>query len=166
MHSMSTSICASDTLRTPALRAKLLMYPLRMAYIEENLKTRRQMATEDEDKPSTSQGPKEELLKFEDKYRTQNTKVQEGSVTSSLAMLTAIPEVDLGMECVFSSYATFVLLLTLAFSVHDSRTLKKRKRRNEQRLRNESDNRLPSQARTRRISLPLDVSANPRSPAI
>jgi len=41
---------------------------------------------------------KEELLKFEDKYKTQNTKLQEGSVTSSLAMLTAIPEVDLGMD--------------------------------------------------------------------
>jgi len=72
------------------------MYLLRMVYIEENLKARRQMATED--KPSNSQGPKEELLKFEDKYKTQNTKLQEGSVTSSLAMLSAIPEVDLGME--------------------------------------------------------------------
>lgn len=28
-------------------------------------------------------------------------KEDEGSVTNSLAMLTAIPEVDLGMECVF-----------------------------------------------------------------
>ena len=88
----------SHTLQTPALRAKLLMYLLRMAYIEENLKTRRQMATEDTDMPSNSQAPKDELLKFEDKYRTQNAKLQEGSVTSSLAMLTAIPEVDLGME--------------------------------------------------------------------
>jgi hypothetical protein len=74
-----------------------------MAYIEENLKTRRQHATEDVHKPSNGQGVKEDLLKFEDKYKTQNTTLQEGSVTSSLAMLTAIPEVDLGMEYVFSS---------------------------------------------------------------
>ena len=66
-----------------------------MAYIEENLKTRRQ---EDANQSSEGQGVKDELLKFEDKYKTQNTKLQEGSVTSSLAMLTAIPEVDLGME--------------------------------------------------------------------
>lgn len=69
-----------------------------MAYIEENLKTRRQMASEDVDKSPEGQGSKDELLKFEDKYKTQNTKLQEGNVTSSLAMLTAIPEVDLGME--------------------------------------------------------------------
>jgi hypothetical protein len=70
-----------------------------MAYIEENLKARRQMASEDADKSSEEgQGLRGELLKFEDKYKTQNTKLQEGSVTSSLAMLTAIPEVDLGME--------------------------------------------------------------------
>ena len=69
-----------------------------MAYIEENLKTRRQMASEGPEEPSEGQSSKDELLKFEDKYRTQNTKLQEGSVTSSLAMLTAIPEVDLGME--------------------------------------------------------------------
>ena len=66
-----------------------------MAYIEENLKTRRQ---EDANQSSEGQGVKDELLKFEDKYKTQNTRLQEGSVTSSLAMLTAIPEVDLGME--------------------------------------------------------------------
>lgn len=66
-----------------------------MAYIEENLRTRRQ---EDAGKSSEGRGVKDELLKFEDKYKTQNTKLQEGSVTSSLAMLTAIPEVDLGME--------------------------------------------------------------------
>jgi Hepatocellular carcinoma-associated antigen 59 len=69
-----------------------------MAYIEENLKARRQKASEDTDQPSNGQALKEDLLKFEDKYKTQNTKLQEGSVTSSLAMLTAIPEVDLGME--------------------------------------------------------------------
>ena len=56
------------------------------------------MASEDADTPSEGQGLKDELLKFEDKYKTQNTKLQEGNVTSSLAMLTAIPEVDLGME--------------------------------------------------------------------
>jgi len=56
------------------------------------------MATEGGDKLADGQVPKEELLKFEDKYKTQNLKLQEGSVTSSLAMLTAIPEVDLGME--------------------------------------------------------------------
>lgn len=56
------------------------------------------MASEDAKESPEGQGLKDELLKFEDKYKTQNTKLQEGNVTSSLAMLTAIPEVDLGME--------------------------------------------------------------------
>lgn len=83
---------------TPVPRTKLICFFFRMAFIEENLKTRRQMATEDTNTPPNGQDLKEELLKFEDMYKTQNTKLQEGSVTSSLAMLTAIPEVDLGME--------------------------------------------------------------------
>lgn len=35
------------------------------------------------------------------RYKVERKLGEEGSVTNSLAMLTAIPEVDLGMECVF-----------------------------------------------------------------
>jgi hypothetical protein len=34
------------------------------------------------------------------RYKVERKPGEEGSVTNSLAMLTAIPEVDLGMECV------------------------------------------------------------------
>ena len=34
------------------------------------------------------------------RYKVERKLGEEGSVTNSLAMLTAIPEVDLGMECV------------------------------------------------------------------
>jgi hypothetical protein len=43
--------------------------------------------------------PVEELYSIADKYLLQKRKDdEEGSVTNSLGMLTAIPEVDLGME--------------------------------------------------------------------
>ena len=77
-----------------------------MAYIEENIKKRRVAdgiegpgdADAALEKPADLQ---DELYQLPEKFRTQPPKpVQEGSVTNSLAMLTAIPEVDLGMECV------------------------------------------------------------------
>lgn len=83
-----------------------------MAYIEENIKKRRG-ADEDEEMEKGT-GPKlfdvqDELFNLPEKFRTQPAKpVEEGNVTNSLAMLTAIPEVDLGMECVsFSSLSSF-----------------------------------------------------------
>ena len=69
------------------------LFPVRMAYIEENMKIRRgEVATEGADDTSTD--PYAEL--FEKSKRSKEK--EEGSVTNSLAMLTAIPEVDLGME--------------------------------------------------------------------
>ena len=69
-----------------------------MAYIEENMRLRK--GTSDE--PNASDGPADpyaELFKITDRYKLNAEKGQEeGSVTNSLAMLTAIPEVDLGME--------------------------------------------------------------------
>ncbi len=76
---------------------------IRMAYIEENMKTRRQPqgnATED-DLPNKSSDSKDALYQLPEKYKIQQKPVnEEGNVTNSLAMLTAIPEVDLGMEYV------------------------------------------------------------------
>ena len=69
-----------------------------MAYIEENMKIRRGEVAE-EDTEDTSADPYAEL--FEKSKRGKEK--EEGSVTNSLAMLTAIPEVDLGMEYVACS---------------------------------------------------------------
>ena len=77
---------------------RLTLVWCRMAYIEENMKLRRGKSNE----PERSDGPRDpyaELFSIPDKYRLKQEKPQdEGSVTNSLAMLTAIPEVDLGME--------------------------------------------------------------------
>ncbi|KAI0638440.1 hepatocellular carcinoma-associated antigen 59-domain-containing protein [Trametes polyzona] len=70
-----------------------------MAYIEENMKLRRG-AKEEEKKEDGQADPLAEVFRITDKYKAQTQKKQqeEGSVTNSLAMLTAIPEVDLGMD--------------------------------------------------------------------
>ena len=75
-----------------------------MAYIEENIRKRRgergeQVEEEQVPKPFD---PQEELYHLPEKFKNQAPqKVQEeGSVTNSVSMLTAIPEVDLGMEYV------------------------------------------------------------------
>ena len=70
-----------------------------MAYIEENMKRRR--GGQEEDKKDD--GPADqyaELFRIKGKYKAnEKQKDQEdGNVTNSMAMLTAIPEVDLGME--------------------------------------------------------------------
>lgn len=71
-----------------------------MAYIEENLKLMKQQAgtsiEEDASKapPTTEEG----MLKFGERYKTHGIELKEGSVGNSLAMLSAIPEVDLGMD--------------------------------------------------------------------
>lgn len=78
----------------------------RMAYIEENMKLRRvQNSSPDSEAAPMPLDPQEELYRLSEKYKIEK-KVQpneEGSVTNSLAMLTAIPEVDLGMEYVPST---------------------------------------------------------------
>lgn len=69
-----------------------------MAYIEENIKKRKGDAAT---KPKQDEGPRdpyEELYHITDRFNAQKAGDEEGSVTNSLAMLTAIPEVDLGME--------------------------------------------------------------------
>lgn len=74
----------------------------RMAYIEENLKLRTQTPKEDTGQETSSEATKTQdgIEKFGDKYKTHGVELKEGSVTNSLAMLSAIPEVDLGMEYV------------------------------------------------------------------
>lgn len=74
--------------------------PFRMAYIEENIKARRGVHDEDDEgETNKPYDPQEELYRLPDKYKVQQKKPEEeGSVSSSVAMLTAIPEVDLGME--------------------------------------------------------------------
>ncbi|KAF8592740.1 hypothetical protein K439DRAFT_1650317 [Ramaria rubella] len=69
-----------------------------MAYIEENIKKRQ---GDNATKPKQDEGPRdpyEELYRITDRYSTQKKVDEEGNVTNSLAMLTAIPEVDLGMD--------------------------------------------------------------------
>ena len=73
----------------------------RIAYIEENMKMRhksRDGSVDDDGKKPPN--PDDEFFQLPDKYKVPNKKdnQEEGSVTNSLAMLTAIPEVDLGME--------------------------------------------------------------------
>jgi hypothetical protein len=71
----------------------------RMAYIEENLKLRAKPSDSPE-KKSGPADPQDELFRIADKWKVEKKDAGEGSVTNSLTMLTAIPEVDLGMEYV------------------------------------------------------------------
>lgn len=66
----------------------------RMEYIEENMKLR-QGAKE---QPKTDDGPTDPLAEIFRRKAMKEKEQEEGNVTNSLAMLTAIPEVDLGME--------------------------------------------------------------------
>ena len=55
--------------------------------------------TEIEDQKETGEDPNAALFKqLPDGLKTAQKAAEEGNVTNSLAMLTAIPEVDLGME--------------------------------------------------------------------
>lgn len=72
-----------------------------MAYIEENLKLRRGDAGNDDDmnlEDDAPFDPHDELFRIDEKYKIKKKVVEEGNVTNSMAMLTAIPEVDLGMD--------------------------------------------------------------------
>ena len=74
-----------------------------MAYIEENLKVRSRPREDSDDEEKQPYDPTEALYKIEDRWKVEKQKptTDVGSVTNSMTMLTAIPEVDLGMECVF-----------------------------------------------------------------
>jgi hypothetical protein len=96
-----------------------------MAYIEENMKLRRvreqQSAEPDANanadsttaagaagaRPSKGSAQDDVFDKLDPRYKVERKVGEEGSVTNSLAMLSAIPEVDLGMECVPSSSLPF-----------------------------------------------------------
>ena len=66
----------------------------RMAYIEENMKLKRGSG-EDSKKDD---GPVDPLAEIFRRKAQSEKEQEEGNVTNSMAMLTAIPEVDLGME--------------------------------------------------------------------
>ena len=74
----------------------------RMAYIEENLKIRSKPREDSDDEDKLHPDPQEALYNIADRWKIEKQKptTDVGSVTNSLSMLTAIPEVDLGMECV------------------------------------------------------------------
>ncbi|EKM59774.1 uncharacterized protein PHACADRAFT_250504 [Phanerochaete carnosa HHB-10118-sp] len=65
-----------------------------MEYIEENMKLK-QGAKEQLRKDD---GPADPLAEIFRRKAMKEKEQEEGNVTNSLAMLTAIPEVDLGME--------------------------------------------------------------------
>jgi hypothetical protein len=64
-----------------------------MAYIEENLKIRQQQDTSE----SNTEDANDDFA-LSERWKIEKKAADEGSVTNSLAMLTAIPEVDLGMD--------------------------------------------------------------------
>ncbi|KAG1752362.1 hepatocellular carcinoma-associated antigen 59-domain-containing protein [Suillus paluster] len=66
-----------------------------MAYIEENLKIRSRPPDPSEDEPGTSA---QDEFSLSERWKAEKKAADEGNVTNSMAMLTAIPEVDLGMD--------------------------------------------------------------------
>jgi hypothetical protein len=70
-----------------------------MAYIEENLKVRGRPRDEDEQDAGEAVDPHDPLSHITERYKkAKESEKNEGNVTTSMSMLTAIPEVDLGME--------------------------------------------------------------------
>jgi hypothetical protein len=69
-----------------------------MAYIEENMRAIRGETTDNIDEDDIPYDPHAQLYHIEERYRVKNNNLEEGNVTNSTAMLTAIPEVDLGIE--------------------------------------------------------------------
>lgn len=80
-----------------------------MAYIEENIKLRINPKNSPE-KKSGPADPQDELFRIADKWKVEKKDAGDGSVTNSLTMLTAIPEVDLGMEYVAKKYSNYYFL--------------------------------------------------------
>ncbi|KAH8985444.1 hepatocellular carcinoma-associated antigen 59-domain-containing protein [Lactarius hatsudake] len=74
-----------------------------LAYIEENMKLRRGRAEQEPDSSADAvpggSAPEDLFSNLDQRYKFDRKPGEEGSVTNSLSMLTAIPEVDLGMEC-------------------------------------------------------------------
>jgi hypothetical protein len=66
-----------------------------MAYIEENLKIRSRPSDSSEYKPGENA---QDEFSLSERWKGEKKAADEGNVTNSMAMLTAIPEVDLGME--------------------------------------------------------------------
>ncbi|KAH8984240.1 hepatocellular carcinoma-associated antigen 59-domain-containing protein [Lactarius akahatsu] len=73
-----------------------------LAYIEENMRLRRGRAEQEPDSSADavpSGSAQEDLFSnLDQRYKVERKPGEEGSVTNSLSMLTAIPEVDLGMD--------------------------------------------------------------------
>lgn len=70
-----------------------------MAFIETEMAKKKGITEDDEQK--VEQDPQAELYGLAERYKVEAKRLgedQEGNVTSSLGMLSAIPEVDLGME--------------------------------------------------------------------
>ncbi|KAF7724218.1 hypothetical protein EC973_001237 [Apophysomyces ossiformis] len=94
----------SFTTQTNALDVDKHMQVLemnRMAYIEEEMRKRRGETAnveEDDKKKKLPLDIYEELYKIPDRLKLEKKPLAEGSVQLSTQMLTAIPEVDLGME--------------------------------------------------------------------
>ena len=72
----------------------------RMAYIEENMRAIRGEGSSTEKPTEEPWDPHAQLYKIDDRYKLKQSALDEGNVTNSVAMLTAIPEVDLGIEFV------------------------------------------------------------------
>ena len=87
-----------------------------MAYIEENLKVRSKPRDDSDDEDNGRVDPQEALYNIADRWKVEKQKptTDVGSVTNSLTMLTAIPEVDLGMECVFLSAILYFFAADIA----------------------------------------------------
>lgn len=69
-----------------------------MSYIEEEMERRRGNSGPSNTAANVSSDPYDELFRISEKYKIEKKELEEGSVTNSSAMLTAIPEVDLGMD--------------------------------------------------------------------
>jgi hypothetical protein len=76
--------------------SKLLTNSVRMAYIEEEMSKRK--GPKPVDTPSGPADPYAELHNLTNRYKNVKNPADEGNVAGSLSMLTAIPEVDLGMK--------------------------------------------------------------------
>jgi len=69
-----------------------------MAYIEAELQKRKGGGEVDVAEELRALDPRDELYQIGEKYKVAKQEVEEGNVTLSASMLTAIPEVDLGIE--------------------------------------------------------------------
>lgn len=69
-----------------------------MAFIDKEMAKRKGIAEDEEEKATAD--PHGELFAIADRYKVAGevTEEQEGTMKNSLGMLSAVPEVDLGME--------------------------------------------------------------------